>query len=70
MQGYAVRVVVVLLLVFDLVVTILYPRHPRFIRVLRPILVLDAEYAAGVRRICRQIVETTYQVLDMLILVV
>lgn len=68
--GYAVRVVVVLLLVFDLVVTILYPQHPRFIRVLRPILVLDAELAAGVRRICRQIVETTYQVLDMLILVV
>eukprot|EP00040_Diaphanoeca_grandis_P034939 m.218307 g.218307 ORF g.218307 m.218307 type:complete len:822 (-) comp33264_c0_seq1:102-2567(-) len=68
--AYFIRIVIVLALIIDMVFSILKPTHPRYVRVLRVVLVLDPELASPVRRIVRQIIQTFYGVADMLILLV
>lgn len=65
-----VRVIVIAILILNLGLTIAYPHTARFIRVVRVVLILDPEYAEGVRRVCRQTMLTTYEVCDMLLLIV
>lgn len=67
---FIIRLVVIGILVIDMGLSIAYPKYPRFLRVLRVIPILDPEYATGVRRINRQIVETTFHIVDMLVLLV
>jgi len=67
---FCLRLVVLLLLIVNLGLTIAYPTSARFVRVVRVVLILDPEYAEGVRRVCRQTMITTYEIFDMLVLLV
>eukprot|EP00041_Stephanoeca_diplocostata_P021215 m.489432 g.489432 ORF g.489432 m.489432 type:complete len:820 (+) comp21768_c0_seq2:262-2721(+) len=67
---FITRLIVIGVLLIDMGLSIAYPTYPRFLRVLRVIPILDPEYATGVRRVNRQIVETTFHIVDMLVLLV
>eukprot|EP00039_Didymoeca_costata_P026845 m.16804 g.16804 ORF g.16804 m.16804 type:complete len:837 (+) comp5803_c0_seq1:169-2679(+) len=69
-RTFAVRFLVIFILFVDLILSVTVLRlHSRVLRFFRVILILDAQNAAGVRRVCRQIVQTAWKVFDMLVFV-
>lgn len=67
---FCLRIAVIFLLLINMGLTAAYPNKARFLRVFRVVLILDPEYAEGVRRVCRQTMITTLEIFDMLVLLV
>eukprot|EP00039_Didymoeca_costata_P013175 m.196268 g.196268 ORF g.196268 m.196268 type:complete len:815 (+) comp15697_c0_seq4:99-2543(+) len=69
-KGFVLRMCIIAILVIDTAVALTTNFwSTRLLRIFRVFLVLDAQYADGVRRVCRQIVQTTWSVSEMLIYV-